>query len=487
MERPREGDYATSRSRTPSRAGGVSVGEGRAGCGGAVPDAPDRAHRPRASLEWVLTANGVQHVSSWADLPRSERPRNTLGSPRTVVCPVCERPVVLKLGRKVVHHAAHAPGDPCVVTQPETALHFNLKCYLADHLAGAVGSGRPLRLTEACMVGQSGLKWDRRYHTPPPADYLRREWLADPCKERHERVWLESWDRVELERRVADERAARVPDIVLYQDGVVVGAVEVLHSHAVDDEKAAALAALGVPWVEVRVEEALLAAGSAWTLDAPLPAHRVGPASRWRCAEHETEWREALEAEARECGTTRQTSRVCAVRLVDILYPSGKLFRNIYRVVEASTDGVPRTIALERNGDPLLQLPLASAPKRTIWARIESMLAADVHGFTAVHRARTDCAMEWAKGALAERMVKRASSVPWRKVPLEDTHPLRWHYAPALRRWFQPADLRDVRWDRAADDPLTEPHPALGRRAPPHQSNGGRAAAPSVPDARSSE
>lgn len=456
--------------------------------GGKAQDAraEDGGCRPGASLAWVLTTDGLQHVSTWAHLSPRDRPRNTATAPGAVTCPVCERPVVLKLGRKVVHHAAHAPGDPCVVTQPETALHFNLKCHIAAQLAAAVGTGRPLRVTEACMVGQSGLAWERRYHAPAPADYLRHEWLADPCEERRERVWLEAWDRVELERRVGDERAARIPDVVLYRSGIVVGAIEVFHSHAVDDAKAETLAALEVPWVEVRADEALFATESAWTLDAPLPAYRIGPAGRWRCATHEGARRAMLEAEVREREAARHTRRVCAVKLVDVLYPSGKSFRNVYSVVELNTDGVPHAVALERSGDALLTLPYGSAPKAALWARLQERCAADIFAVEQRRGARTDSPMAWATGALAERIVARLAAGLWRRVPLERTHPLRWRFAPRRSQWFLPADLRDVSWDRPADDPLEESHPAWRRPPPPRPSTAGPEGTSAAPVSRGS-
>jgi len=465
-----DGRHAPALASVRRPMGAALVNDRHADCRRASTEDAHGSGRSRASLAWVLTTDGLRHVSTWAHLPPRGRPRNTESAPREVTCPVCERPVLLKLGRKVVHHAAHAPGDPCVVTQPETALHFNLKCHLHDQLAAAVGAGRPLRVTEACMVGQSGLGWKRRYDTPAPADYLRHEWLADPCEERRERVWLEAWDHVELERRVGDERAARIPDIVLYQGGVVVGAIEVFHSHAVDYAKAEALAARDVKWLEVRTDEALLADGSAWTLDTPLPAHRTGPAARWRCAAHE-EAREAarqaaLEAEAREREAARHSRRVCAVKLVDIRYPCGTPDRNVYRVVEERTDGVLHTIVLERNRLTLLRLPLAAAAKRVLWARIKKTYAADVRGITVKRGAATDCAMGWAKGALAERIAERAASRLWQQVPLEDTHPVRWRFDRTTGTWFQPPELREVRWDRAPDDPLEQPDPAWPRRPP---------------------
>src|SRR5689334_8206578 len=77
-------------------------------------------------LQWVIVDGGARRVSTFASLPRRRRPR--------AMCPVCARPVILKLGPVLEHHAAHAPGVICATTQPETALHVNCKLALAEAL-----------------------------------------------------------------------------------------------------------------------------------------------------------------------------------------------------------------------------------------------------------------------------------------------------------------------------------------------------------------
>ena len=91
--------------------------------------------------------------------------------------------------------------------------------------------------------------------------------------------WLEDWDDVRVECRVASRR----PDIVLFRGGREVGAVEFVVSHAVDREKAVALRASGMPWVEVRAADVW--GGSperSWAGTTPLPVTRArpSPASR---------------------------------------------------------------------------------------------------------------------------------------------------------------------------------------------------------------
>lgn len=81
--------------------------------GGVTGARPAGVSRGAAKLAWVVTADGLRHVSTYAHLAPEQRP--------AAVCPACDRAVRLKLGARVVHHAAHTPGDLCAVTRPETA------------------------------------------------------------------------------------------------------------------------------------------------------------------------------------------------------------------------------------------------------------------------------------------------------------------------------------------------------------------------------
>jgi len=130
---------------------------------------------------------------------------------------------------------AHRPGSLCATTNPETAEHYNAKMRMADLL----GAQRSLRIATKCRAGH-----------PIVA------------------VWnVGMWTRAVPEMRVGNRR----PDVVLVKDSdsgsdFEVAAVEVLRSHAVDQEKAADLAALGLRWVEVTAAVAL-----AWDGESPLP------------------------------------------------------------------------------------------------------------------------------------------------------------------------------------------------------------------------
>jgi hypothetical protein len=397
--------------------------------------------------------------------------------PPAVVCPVCQHPVVIRIPKYRIHHAAHAPGDVCPVTRPETALHFNLKCLIATELRLASTAGWPLLVRDTCFVGSWNVSRERRLDSAPPEGVHRSEWLnSSPCPKTRERVWLASWDRVELESRVGSLEASLIPDITLYRGDELVGAIEVFHTHAVDDEKAAILAALEVPWIEVRADERMIEQSRAWTAREPLPIHSESSAKRWRCESHVAALEGEVEAEGQRLAqaekeaeakreaaekdaeakreAARHTFRVCAAKLVDVLYPSGKQWRNVYSVCELCTDGTPHSIVLQRNATTLLTLTLESQSKKKIWSRMKAKMEADIHGVEVKRGATTDSPMSWARGALAARMVESASFGDWMRF----THPPRYIFDKQAANWFIPEHLRDVRWDRGEDDRLSEPH-----------------------------
>lgn len=78
--------------------------------------------------------------------------------------------------------------------------------------------------------------------------------------------------------------------------------------------------------------------------------------------------------------------------------------------------------------------------------------------------ALADSPMRWATGALAESIVDEALTdrVGRDPTPLATRYPRRWFYSPDDKRWFLPADMRDVRWDRDSSDAFA-PHPAWVR------------------------
>lgn len=138
-------------------------------------------------------------------------------------CPGCGDPLVPHLGRVRARHFAHEPGSRCPLTAPETALHLNAKERLL-YLCEEAFSGRSRVLLRARCPG---------CRLPMPLD------LATVG------------DEVRGEERLGTLR----PDVLLFDAGRPTLALEVLVTHAVDEGKEAALAALGVPAAEIDARE----------------------------------------------------------------------------------------------------------------------------------------------------------------------------------------------------------------------------------------
>lgn len=406
-------------------------------------------------LTWVLVAGRPSHVSRFAGLTPRHRPVAT--------CPECGRRLTLKLGRVRRHHAAHAPRDRCVATRPETALHLDLKFHLAAHLEAAIGLGQPLVVRRQCAGTQ-----------------------AESCDMTHEHAWMTDWDEVIVEARLPSADGCRRPDIVLCRQRRAIGAIEVLVSHAVGDEKAAALAAAGVPWVEIRADAAeLLDGDAAWSVDRPLPVERAArgtaPAPQaddssgsWRCPRHEQAHRvwtaETAARRAAEAEAERRVSVLRGARVVDIYHAGGARDRVIYRVDEQLLDGHVYALALRRGGLEVASQPArdSAESKRSAWAALCSAYAADVERLAARPGAFADSPMRWATSDAAENIVGEAllDLVPGDPTPLATRYPRRWFYARERGEWFLPRDMRRVRWDRAEPDVFAA-HPAwaAGRAA----------------------
>jgi len=181
-----------------------------------------------AQLQWAMVDGAPVSVFALLDVRPDDRPKGT--------CPGCGRGTVWKIGEgKVTHHVAHDADASCGesgVTATETAEHLNAKRHVGDLLDAVRG----VQIVTRCRAGHD-----------------------------HRRAWdVRAWDTVAVEYTIGSVR----PDIVLIAQGRAVAAVEILHSHAVDGAKARKLAALDIPWVEVRSEFAL-----AWTGKGALRVH----------------------------------------------------------------------------------------------------------------------------------------------------------------------------------------------------------------------
>ena len=212
-----------------------------------------------AQLQWALVDGAPVSVYSLVGTKPDARPKG--------VCPACGGGTTWKIGDgKITPHVAHDADAECSepgVTSAETAEHTNAKLHLA-----------------------------RLFAT------MRSLWIVTRCRAGHEhrRAWqVAAWDTVTVEYTIGSTR----PDLVLTSATGESAAVEILHSHAVDAAKAGKLAALGVPWIEVRAEFAL-----AWTGQGAMRVHAAdegtNPPGCARCDEIEARReRERAERDAR--------------------------------------------------------------------------------------------------------------------------------------------------------------------------------------------
>ena len=132
----------------------------------------------KIQLSWVFVNNQLHHVKEFSHLKPSKRPRT--------ICPVCNKQVVMRLGKIREFHAAHKPEDICVVNQPETALHLNAKLYFAQKLK----EDNRLYYMNFCQGNTENI-----------------------CPQRNNRkdIYFEGWDEVLVEYHIDKYR----PDIVL--------------------------------------------------------------------------------------------------------------------------------------------------------------------------------------------------------------------------------------------------------------------------------
>lgn len=385
-------------------------------------------------LAWVIVDGVPRHVSDFAGLAARARP--------IALCPHCGRRLILRLGRVRRHHAAHQPGAVCAATRPETALHLDCKFALAAALGAASEQDVALVFRRRCAGG-----------------------FGASCEETNDVAWVGGWDAVRVEHGLADHRR---PDILLLRAGEPIGAVEIVVSNKVSDEKAAALATLGVPWVEIDADARFTRPGT-WQIDQPIDARRVNDAAAWRCAVHSAEYatRQAVRAvRERAPDDCARTTTLRAARVVDVYRSTGGRERFIYRIVEESVVGSSSRHRLLRGTAEVAVIEVNDERSdRDAAHLLQVAFREDVSRLARDDGAFSDSPMHWAREAAAEFIVQEALFD--RRLPdptvLATTYPRRWFYAPQSTQWFLPDDMRDVRWDRPADDPFA-PHPASRAR-----------------------
>jgi hypothetical protein len=189
----------------------------------AAPAAAGRAVRDGVALAWARDRDGRLAAARALDAA-SRRARAPFA------CPGCGEEVIPHLGERRARHFAHRPGSACPLTSPETALHYNAKTRLLALCEEAFRGARRVTLLTRCGV-------------------CRR---ADP------RDLAGLGDEAVNEGAVGPLRA----DVLVRRGGAPALAIEVLVTHAVEAGKEAALAAAGVPAVEIDAREA-------WEVEVP--------------------------------------------------------------------------------------------------------------------------------------------------------------------------------------------------------------------------
>jgi len=221
-----------------------------------------------ATMEWAVGQNG-DRINATAFVGVALRRREQ------VTCLRCEEVVTPKAGDEKTPHYAHRRGSSCALTNPETAAHFNAKMHVAAMLNGRRG----VQVIGRCPDGHPHLmEWD----------------LPDGA-------------RAEVERSIGSRR----PDVLVSVDGAPWLAVEVLHTHAVDDEKASDLDATVGAWFEVRAADALAWDGAEALRPTRLCAEARALAARacgW-CAKAQREEKARAEAAAKQAETVAQRAR----------------------------------------------------------------------------------------------------------------------------------------------------------------------------------
>lgn len=209
-------------------------------------------------LVWVVHDGREVHVSDFAGIPPRGRP--------PVTCPECGEPVTMHLGTVRAHHAAHRADSICDVRGGgESVIHLNARLYLANQL----------RKTTTVEI--------RRTCTCPRPEY------RPACEGADVAPWGVTWTGLAARRR----QDGLLPDISLYANDDLIGAVEVYVRSAVRHEKAARYAERGIPWLEVEATPALYDRDKGWNPDRPLPVKRAEPLGQWRCpscATREAAW-----------------------------------------------------------------------------------------------------------------------------------------------------------------------------------------------------
>lgn len=244
--------------------------------------------------------------------------RGTSGRRPDHICPACGNTVRPRVGETRRAHFAHATRSDCWAPTPEGRRHLEAKHHLYAELCALDGRGR-LKLGLPVGCGEDGTRGARPGGCATTA-----------------RLTFGGWELVREEKR--DKLTTRRPDLKLVDaTGNTLLAIEIVHTNAVDERKAAEFFGAGVPWLEVDVSGDGLERVMGWTREDPdLPCTRTSVDFAWRCDVHAS-------AEA-----------PLFFRLIDNYFPKGEPWegagfrRDVYWVIRTWLHGEVRSNALWR-------------------------------------------------------------------------------------------------------------------------------------------
>jgi competence protein CoiA-like protein len=376
-----------------------------------------------AHLAWVVVDERLRPVGDFAHLAPNARPEAR--------CPLCRDLVTLKLGDERIHHAAHRAGTGCALgSQGESAAHLNVKCHLAAALRAAAGERVRLMVRDRC----------RESVRLPDSQRSTR------CSIVQDTLWLAGWDAVEMELTIGSRR----PDLTLFRAGQAMGVIEVVAHHGIDEAKRTYLAAMELPWIEVRADARLYDVLRPWTVEHPLPTmHRSALGDvPWRCPEH-------AQRVARRQARVENGCRPWLVRAADCYDARGQRVRDVLYLEAELRGGRVVAIRLMHTADDDVIAKVRPESRRHAVRVLHEAFV----GWTRLQRREhrfVDSPMPW----IPARWLRGTSRT---MAILESSCPVRFRYDRQRGRWeriegtaaggwdveqFRPEGHRDVRGRR---------------------------------------
>jgi hypothetical protein len=366
-------------------------------------------HDQRSILCWVIIDGEVRNVNDYAGIPPRNRPQ--------ALCPLCERPVIMRLGNIRVFHAAHQPGDICSATQPETAKHINAKYYLYSQLK----STKKIVINQKCIGLKEALSVS----------------FATSCPHGNTKpiTYIQDWDEVEVERTLSRFR----PDITLLRNGEPIGAVEVLVSHSIELNKEEYFEKLSIPWIEVKADDVLPEHGEPWKADCPLPYEKLNNtliAQQYVCQECQKRLSEYRKEKQKE--EIRKQYKITAFRIVDFYYPTSKNFRDIYYFEKREVNGKTVEVRIENEEGNIVDRILNPDTTNT-----QERLKNAFNKHLEIYKRKgaiVDLPMKW------QTWENRIPKVEWKAG--DGCFPERYYWSRAEKCWCPIKAWMNVSWDR---------------------------------------